>query len=121
MHMGEKVVGGPLVALDGACDEIADPLIPVIAHRSMVPWGRTISGSTPVVVPRTVTSRRASTHVPRLPRSGCTHTDREPPPVAWLRAVRRRARLVRHEVSSGRVRSPGLRRGGVTPQGCGIP
>ncbi|USA05485.1 hypothetical protein NCG97_21480 [Streptomyces lydicamycinicus] len=42
--MGQKIVGGPLVPLHGACDEIADFLLPVIAHRTMVPWRRAIRG-----------------------------------------------------------------------------
>ncbi|BCK70492.1 hypothetical protein Srufu_044450 [Streptomyces libani subsp. rufus] len=44
VHMGQKVMGGPLVTLHGACDEIADFLLPVITHRTMVPWRRAIRG-----------------------------------------------------------------------------
>ena len=48
--MGQQIVRGPLVPLDGACDESADFLLPVITHRSMVPWCRSIRGIRSVLV-----------------------------------------------------------------------
>lgn len=48
--MGQQIVGGPLVTLDCASDEIADFLLPVLTHRTMVPWRRTIRGIRSVLV-----------------------------------------------------------------------
>ncbi|GES33949.1 hypothetical protein San01_64370 [Streptomyces angustmyceticus] len=48
--MRQEIVGGPLVTLDGSRDESADFLLPVITHRTMVPWRRTIRGIRSVLV-----------------------------------------------------------------------